>query len=109
MVEAPGSSAARPTRITADVIGSIYYAAWTPPDDAANDDAITKVSVTIASDGTVVSARIVTPSGDARVDNFHPAHAWIVSLSSRRFRKARRKKNGPYIINFNLKAKRMLG
>ena len=56
----------------ASVVTSIYYQAWneeakTLPEDAANDDADTIVSVTIASDGTVITAHIITPPGDARV------------------------------------------
>ncbi|HZL80215.1 MAG TPA: TonB C-terminal domain-containing protein, partial [Candidatus Limnocylindrales bacterium] len=51
-----------------DAIGSIYYNAWTPPDDVANDDSNTKVSITIARDGTIISSRIITPSGDSRMD-----------------------------------------
>src|SRR5437588_10960132 len=39
----------------AQVVKSIYEHAWIPPDDTASDDAITKVSVTIRSDGKVVS------------------------------------------------------
>lgn len=35
------------------------------PNEIANDNENTKVSVTIASDGTVISARIITPSGDS--------------------------------------------
>jgi len=51
-----------------DALGTIFYNAWTPPNDASNEDAVTKVSITIAQDGTIISARIVGPSGDAAVD-----------------------------------------
>ncbi len=51
----------------ASVVKSIYDRAWTLPDTIAKDENTT-VSVTIASDGTVISARILTPSGDAPVD-----------------------------------------
>ena len=72
------------------------------------DEANIKVRVTIASDGTVISARIITPSGDAKVDasvqrTLGPRH-----VHSRRFRTGATDKERTYTINFNLKAKQML-
>jgi len=51
------------------VIVSVYRHAWVPPDGMASDNAIVKFSVTIASDGTVISSRITDPSGDANIDS----------------------------------------
>jgi len=51
----------------ASVVKSVYDQAWTLPDAIAKDENIL-VSVTIASDGTVLSSHIVTPSGDAPAD-----------------------------------------
>ena len=51
----------------ASVVKSIYDAAWTLPDTIAKDENVT-VKVTIASDGTVISSRIIERSGDAPVD-----------------------------------------
>jgi TonB family protein len=107
VVDAPGSGSAAYANYR-DVVGSIYYAAWTPPDDAANDDAITKASVTIASDGTVVTARIVTPSGDAGVDNSIQRALDRVTFIAP-FPEGAKEKERIFIIKFNLKAKRMLG
>jgi TonB family protein len=107
VVDAPGSGSAAYANYR-DVVGSIYYAAWTPPDDAANDDAITKVSVTIASDGTVVAARIITPSGDAGVDNSIQRALDRVTFIAP-FPEGATEKERVFIIKFNLKAKRMLG
>jgi protein TonB len=107
VVEAPGSGNAAYANYR-DVVGSKYYEAWTPPDDAANDEAITKVSVTIASDGTVVSARIVTPSGDAGVDNSIQRALDRVTFIAP-FPEGATEKERTFIIKFNLKAKRMLG
>jgi TonB family protein len=50
------------------VVVSVYHNAWISPDDMANDSAVVKFSVTIASDGTVINAHIIDPSGDANVD-----------------------------------------
>ena len=107
VVDAPGSGSAAYANYR-DVVGSIYYAAWTPPEDAANDDAITRVSVTIASDGTVVTARIVTPSGDAGVDNSIQRALDRVTFIAP-FPEGAKEKERIFIIKFNLKAKRMLG
>jgi protein TonB len=107
VVDAPGSGSAAYANYR-DVVGSIYDAAWTPPDDAANDDAITKVSVTIASDGTVITARIVTPSGDAGVDNSIQRALDRVTFIAP-FPESAKEKERIFIIKFNLKAKRMLG
>jgi TonB family protein len=107
VVDAPGSGSAAYANYR-DFVGSKYYAAWTPPDDAANDDAITKVSVTIASDGTVVTSRIVGPSGDAGVDNSIQRALDRVTFIAP-FPEGATEKERTFIIKFNLKAKRMLG
>ena len=65
-IEMPGDSSASYANY-ATVVKSVYDHAWTLPDSVAKDENIT-VSVTIANDGTVISSRIVTPSGDAPAD-----------------------------------------
>lgn len=106
-IDMPGNSTAAYANY-ADVVKSIYEQAWRPPDNAENDEAITKVSVTIASDGTVISARIVTPSGDAGVDASVQRTLERVQFIAP-FPEGTTDKERTYIINFNLKAKRMLG
>jgi protein TonB len=103
----PGDGGAA-TANYAQAVKSIYEQAWTPPDDAANDDANAKVSVTISSDGTVVNARIITPSGDVRVDATVQRTLERVKFIAP-FPSGSTDKERTYIINFNLKAKRMLG
>ena len=85
-----------------------YEAAWMPPDETASDGAITKVSVTIRSDGMVTSARILTPSGDARVDASVRRTLDNVNFIAP-FHNGAKEKEKTFIINFNLKAKRMDG
>ncbi len=54
----------------AQAVVSIYYDAWIPPAGLeANDEVNTKVSVTIAANGDVVSARIINASGNAVADD----------------------------------------
>lgn len=65
-IEMPGDSSAAAANY-ALAVKSVYDHAWTLPDSVANDENIT-VSVTIASDGTVISSSIVTPSGDTPAD-----------------------------------------
>jgi len=52
----------------ATVVRSVYDGAWVLPNSIAKDEDIT-VSVTIASDGTVISSKIITPSGDGPADD----------------------------------------
>jgi TonB family protein len=92
----------------ASIVKSVYTQAWIPPDDTASDDANVKVSVTIANDGRVISAHIVTPSGDASVDqSVQKTLDRVTDIAP--FPDGATDKERTYIINFNLKAKRMLG
>lgn len=52
----------------AQAVKSVYDAAWILPTGIASDSATAKVTVTIARDGTVISARIVDRSGSTVVD-----------------------------------------
>jgi protein TonB len=106
-VEMPGTSSVSYANY-ASVVKSVYDQAWTPPDDMASDDANTKVSVTIGSDGTVISSRIIEKSGDARVDaSVQRALDRVTFIAP--FPDGAKEKQRTFIINFNPQAKRMLG
>jgi protein TonB len=107
VVDMPGSGSGAAYASYRDAIATVYYEAWTPPGNADNDEANTKVSVTIANDGTVISARIVTPSGDTKVDASIQRTLDRVTFIAP-FPKGVVEKERTYTINFNLKAKRML-
>jgi TonB family protein len=92
----------------ASVVKSIYEQAWTAPDDAANDEANVKVSVTIASDGRVITSRVLDLSGDSKVDNSVRRTLDRVNFIAP-FPDGAKERERTFIINFNLKAKRMLG
>jgi TonB family protein len=92
----------------ASVVKSVYEQAWQPPDDAANDEANVKVTVTIANDGTVISARVLTLSGDTGVDASVQRTLDRVTFIAP-FPEGTTEKERTYSINFNLKAKRSLG
>jgi TonB family protein len=105
MVDAPGESSAAYANY-ASVVKSIYDAAWTLPDSVANDDENVKVSVTIGSDGTVISSRILTPSGDASVDNSVRRTLDRVTFIAP-FPDGATDKSRTYTINFNPQLKRL--
>ena len=89
------------------VVKSIYDRAWTLPDSIANDDENVKVIVTIASDGTVISAHIIERAGDAPVDNSVQRTLDRVTFIAP-FPDGATDKERSYTINFNPKAKRTL-
>ena len=91
-----------------DAVRSIYWHAWTAPEDSASDQAVTKVTVTIASDGTVLSSRIIKGSGDASVDKSVQRTLDRVTFIAP-FPEGAKDKQRTYTINFNLKAKRLSG
>jgi len=106
-VDMPGSGSVSYANYTS-VVKSIYDAAWTPPGDAAGDTANVKVSVTIARDGTVVSSRIKDRSGDTELDaSVQRALDRVTFIAP--FPDGANEKERTFVINFNLKAKRMLG
>jgi len=91
----------------AALVRTIYENAWEAPQETATDDAITKVSVTIGSDGTVLSSRITRASGDSPVDRSVQRTLDRVGFIAP-FPEGSKDKQRTYIINFNLKAKRGL-
>jgi len=88
------------------VVMSIYWHAWTPPEDTASDAAIAYATVVIESDGTVLSARIIKPSGDASVDKSVQRTLEHVTFI-RPFPEGAKDKQRTYKIKFDLKARRL--
>ena len=64
--------------------------------------------MTIGRDGSVISSRILNPSGDSRVDNSVRRTLDRVTFVAP-FPDGAKEKDRTFIINFNLKAKRLLG
>ena len=92
----------------ASLVKSRYDGAWSPPDDMASDDVTTKVSVTISRDGSVVSARIISRSGEARVDASVQRALDRVDFIGP-FPDGAKEKERTFIINFNPQARRLNG
>ena len=89
-------------------VKQVYQDAWIVTDDMDNEQATAKVSVTIARDGQVVSAKITRPSGDAALDNSVERTLLKVRVI-RPFPDGAKENQRTFIINFNLKAKRAIG
>jgi len=104
-IDMPGNSSVAYANY-ATVVKSVYEQAWILPNDAT-DNANTKVSVTIASDGTVITARIVTPSGDAGLDASVQRTLDRVRFIAP-FPEGATEKERTYTINFNPQVKRLL-
>lgn len=98
-VDMPGDSSASYANYASAVI-SVYKHAWVPPDGMDNDNAIVRFTVTIASDGTVISARITEPSGDAKVDEAVQRELERVTFIAP-FPEGAPEKQRDYTLNFN--------
>jgi len=108
-VEDFGQSAGGPAYASyAAWVKTVYEDAWVVPDDAANDDAIAKATVTIARDGTIISAQLTKKSGDAQMDASVQRAIERVTTIGRAFPDGSKDKQRTYVIPFNLKAKRGL-
>lgn len=90
------------------VVKNVYTQAWELPDKVADDEAKVKVSITIAKDGRVEEAHILKKSGDAAMDRSVQKALDRVRMIQP-FPEGSTDKKRTYIINFDLKAKRMLG
>jgi TonB family protein len=107
VVDMPGASSAAYANYM-DAVASLFYDAWTPPENVANDDAIAKVRILIGRDGTIISARIIGPSGDPSVDaSVRGALDRVSSVPP--FPEGAKDSQRSLILNFNLKTKRMYG
>lgn len=90
-------------------VKKVYEDAWEEPANASKDDAVAKATVTIAQDGTILNARITTSSGDSQVDASVGRTLERVKTIGLPFPEGIKEKQRTYIINFNLKAKRLIG
>ncbi len=108
-IEMPGLGGGGPSYANyAQVVKSVYMQAWIEPTGVDDDEATAKVSITIARDGTVISARIVEPSGNATVDRSVRDLLDRVKFI-RPFPEGAKEDQRTYKINFNLKAKQLPG
>jgi colicin import membrane protein len=106
-VEMPGPGGAAYANY-AQAVKSVYTQAWIVPEDLNDDEATTKVSVTIARDGTVLSSRVLAPSGNATMDGSIRRVLDRVRFVAP-FPDGAKEAQRTFTINFNLKAKKLLG
>lgn len=93
----------------AQAVVSIYYDAWIPPDELPSDEGLSaKVSVTISTDGDVLSTEIVKRSGNSVLDT-SVQHALNRVKSTVPFPSGSKDKVRTIKINFNPIVKRQAG
>jgi TonB family protein len=105
-VDMPGNSSVAYANY-ASAVKSVYDQAWVLPDNIANDNENVKVTVTIASDGSVISARIIDSSGDSVLDASVQKTLERVTFVAP-FPEGSTDKQRTYTINFNPQLKRMI-
>lgn len=89
------------------LIWSKYYEAWRPPSERSSDASV-RVQIVISKDGRVSSAEIIGRSGDASLDkSVREALDRVKSFPP--FPQGARDNERTFKINFNLKAKRLIG
>jgi len=89
-------------------VKSVYEDAWVVSDDLTDESSTAKVSVTIAKSGHVISARIERHSGNSPLDRSVQRALDKVRFVAP-FPAGALDEQRTFIINFNLKAKRLLG
>jgi TonB family protein len=90
-------------------VKSVYQWAWRPPAELTDDSATATARVVIARDGTVLSARIETPSGVPALDRSVRAALDRVTTIGRPFPEGAKDDQRAFLIDFNLKAKEFTG
>ena len=92
------------------VVKTYYDQAWIDPEDVSEDAATVKVKVVIRRDGTVISDSIQQRSGLSALDKSVQNALDRVRLRGLPpFPEGPKESQRIYIINFNLKAKRLVG
>ncbi len=92
------------------VVKTYYDQAWIDPEDVSEDAATVKVKVVIRRDGTVISDSIQQRSGLSALDKSVQNALDRVRLRGLPpFPEGAKESQRIYIINFNLKAKRLVG
>ncbi len=92
----------------AQLVKAMYDRAWLDPQDVADDNANVKVEVIIERRGNVVSAKILSRSGNPAMDKSVQRALDRVQFIAP-FPDGSRDQRRVFILNFNLKAKRLTG
>ena len=90
------------------LVVALYQNAWIVPQDVADSGIVAQATVTIGRDGRVTDARLTKSSGKAALDKSIQSALRGVKVVAP-FPPADKEKERTFIIDFNLKAKRLLG
>jgi TonB family protein len=91
-----------------DLVKSKYYAAWFPPSEVSDEEAVVKTRVVITRNGNIISAEIIKGSGNAALDGSIKQALRLKNIGFP-FPAGAKDSQRVYIIDFNLKAKRAIG
>jgi hypothetical protein len=87
-------------------IQAVYENGWVPPDDISVDSGVAYASVTIAHDGTIVSATLTSRSGNGQIDASVQRTLDRVTTIGRPLPETIKDAQRTYKLKFDLKAKR---
>ncbi len=90
------------------LVVALYQNAWIVPQDVVDSGVVAQATVTIGRDGRVTDARLTKSSGKAALDKSIQSALRGVKVVAP-FPPADKEKERTFIIDFNLKAKRLLG
>lgn len=104
MPPGPGGEAFADYRL---IVRAKYERAWIPPGELDKESAVVQARVTIRRDGTVADARITKPSGDRSLDRSVERALQMKFVHP--FPDEAKDSERSFLINFDLKTKRLLG
>jgi TonB family protein len=91
-----------------DTVFTYYYRAWIQPDNASSGLTVPEAKVTIARDGSIISAELVQPSGDKPLDrSVERALRAVTKLPP--FPASTQETERTYMIRFKLEGKELAG
>lgn len=104
VVDMPGQGGGEAFAGYETVIYNAYYHAWIAPDSVADKLAATGVKIVVARDGTILSAEIVSPSGERPLDkSVERALRAVMKLPP--FPSGAHDEQRSFLIRFNLESK----
>jgi|SRR5271157_4954383 len=108
VVEMPGQGGGEAFAGYETVIYNVYYHAWITPDSVANRLAATDAKIVVARDGTILSAEIISKSGEPALDKSVGRVLRAVTKLPP-FPASARDEQRSFLIRFNLEAKEASG
>ncbi len=107
-IEMPSGAAGAAFASYGQVVMSMYESAWLVPTDVSSDAPSVRATVTIASNGSVITARVIDASGNSRVDRSVERVLKDVKFIAP-FPEGVKESQRTFTIEFNVKIKRQIG